>query len=97
MAAAALGLGLVEGSRVIARLLDDEFSDQVWHTMRQWHHQVIHEGLAAPEPSPGLIRRILDIASDALHGRSLGEEVYLEPLFKRLDDQCNPAQRAQHL
>ena len=39
----------------------------------------------------GLVRRVLDLCRGGLEERGLGEEAYLEPLYKRTENRTNPA------
>ena len=46
----------------------------------------------------GLAKQVVDLAKDGLLERGYGEEVYLEPLYERIRQQSNPAQKMlQHL
>jgi gamma-glutamylcysteine synthetase len=94
MAAAALGLGLVEAAAAIEAYLEQQFGAEVWPTLRAYQEQVVAQGLAAPQPAPDLLPQILTLAAEALKQRGRGEEVFLEPLFSRLARGLNPAQEA---
>ncbi len=94
MAAAALGLGLVEAATAIESYLEQQFGANVWSTLRAYHQQVIAQGLAAPQPAPDLLQQILTLAAKALEQRGRGEEAFIEPLFGRLARGANPAQEA---
>jgi hypothetical protein len=61
--------------------------------MRTYHRQVIRSGLAAPQPSPHFIERIVEMAIAGLAGRGLGEEQLMGPVVHRLERMLNPAQR----
>jgi gamma-glutamylcysteine synthetase len=95
MSATALGLAMVQGHHELAELLMDELGPNPWQVTRPWHEAVIEQGLAAPEPRPGLMGRLLEICRSALDGRGLDEARYLDPLFARLEAQQNPAQAAR--
>ncbi len=97
MAAAALGVGLVEAHAAIAADLDALFGAQTWETMRTWHRQVIRQGLAAPLPVPELPATLLGRAEEGLRSRGFGEERLLAPLYERLERRENPAQRMRRL
>lgn len=94
MAAAALGLGLVEAAAAIEAHLDQLFGADVWPTLRAYQRQVIAQGLAAPQPAPDLLAQILTLAAEALKQRGYGEEAFIEPLFGRLARGLNPAQES---
>ena len=97
MAAAALALGIVSGSREIAQYIQTTLGPEAWTIMRKWHGEVIQEGLRSPEPAADLILGVLDRARGALSGRGRQEASLLEPLYRRLDKRENPAQRARAL
>jgi gamma-glutamylcysteine synthetase len=94
MAAAALGLGLVEAAGAIEALLERLFGADTWPALRAYHQQVIAHGLAAPPPAPDLLLQIVTLAAEALRQRGRGEEIFIESLFGRLRQGANPAQRA---
>ena len=54
-------------------------------------------GLAAPEPAPGFLAEILTLAAAALARRGYGEEEMLAPLWQRLEQRKNPAQRVRRV
>jgi gamma-glutamylcysteine synthetase len=95
MCATALGLAMVQAHRELSALLGEELGSEAWTLARAWHKAAIAQGLAAPEPRPGLIGRVLDICRAALDARGLGEARYLDPLFARLQARENPAQVAR--
>ena len=104
MAAAALYTGLVEGHRQIAEYVQaalappqEQTLSGCWPRMEQYHRQVIRAGLAAPEPAPGFLAEILALTEAALASRGYGEERMLAPLWRRLAQKENPAQRARRI
>ena len=68
-----------------------------WPRMKQYHHQAVRAGLAAPEPAPGFLAEILALAAAALARRGYGEERMLTPLWQRLEQRENPGQRARRV
>ena len=68
-----------------------------WPRMKQYHHQVVRAGLAAPEPAPGFLSEVLALAAAALARRGYGEERMLTPLWQRLEQKENPGQRARRV
>ena len=88
MAAAALQLGLTEAAAEVADLLDRVG----WEGLRSWHHQAINQGFC--EPREGLLSDIVAACEQGLRGRDRGEEVYLEPIHRRVRDREAPAARA---
>jgi gamma-glutamylcysteine synthetase len=97
MTAAALGLGLVEASRAIDGYIRATLGEGYWDTLRTYHRQAILRGLAAPQPAPGFLARIVGMAEEGLRRRGRGEERFLAPLYLRLERSENPAQRARRI
>ncbi len=94
MAAAALGLGVVEAAPQLAAFLRESLGERPWPVMRAWHGEVVREGLAAPEPAPGLIAGCLARCRAALEARGFGEEGFVDLLDARLAAGKNPGQEA---
>jgi gamma-glutamylcysteine synthetase len=97
MAAAALGLGLIEAGRAIDAYVQDALGPGYWEIMRTYHRQVIERGLAAPQPAANFLSRIVAMAEEGLAQRGLGEARYLAPIQHRLARRENPAQRARRV
>lgn len=97
MAACALILGLVCSAQEQAQLLDEALGPESWSILRAYHSQGMAQGLAAAEPVPGLLGQILRLAEQGLIRRGHGEEIYLAPLWQRLAQRANPAQRMRTL
>ncbi len=97
MAAAALGVGLIEASRKIDDYVQGMLGVSYWEQMRLYHRQVIRNGLAAPQPAPRFLAEIVTMAEEGLRRRGQGEERYLGPIFERLARGLNPAQRVRRL
>jgi gamma-glutamylcysteine synthetase len=97
MAAAALGVGLIEAGREIYLYVQDALGKDYWSTMRTYHRQAIRSGLAAPQPAPNFLPTIVEMAAEGLRGRGLGEELLLAPIYHRLERNLNPAQRASRV
>lgn len=95
MAAAALGLGIIEGAPALARYVVERLGPDPWPAMRTWHREVVARGLAAEEPAPGFLEGVLGRCRDALAARGRGEEALLRPLEDRLQKRMNPAQEAE--
>lgn len=93
MAAAALGVGLIEASVEIDQFVQSALGSEYWSIMRTYHRQVIRTGLAAPQPTTDFLPRIVALAEEGLRRRGRGEERLLAPLYLRLERRLNPAQR----
>ena len=104
MAATALYLGLVEGREEIIDYMQSALApageergnpgpmSASWSRLREYHHEAVRAGLAAPEPAPDFLADILELVAAALAGRGYGEEGMLAPLWQRLERRENPAQ-----
>lgn len=97
MAAAALGLGLVEVAEPIMNFVKESLGDSYWDIMRDYHRRAIARGLLASEPAPDFLHAILDMAETGLRSRERGEERFLMPLWNRLHRHANPARRLRRV
>ncbi len=97
MAAMALSLGLVEASHAVLAYVVDALGDDYWEIMRQYHRLATLRGLAAPQPAPGFLVRVVQLARAGLASRGHGEEALLEPIENRLYRNENPAQRVRRI
>ncbi|WP_100448871.1 glutamate-cysteine ligase family protein [Glycomyces xiaoerkulensis] len=94
MAAAALALGVVEAHRELAGLLAEHFPAGV---PADFYRSAVVGGLDLDDRYLKFIDRALDLCGRALESRATGEERYLEPLLRRLEDRANPGQEAVRL
>jgi gamma-glutamylcysteine synthetase len=94
MAAAALYLGLIEAVDPIEALIESSCGEDPWPTLHAYHCRAVVDGLAAEEPAPDFLVRILHFSQEALVRRGYGEEELLAPLWQRLHTRQNPAQQA---
>ncbi len=97
MAAAALTLGLVEASIAVDAYVQERLGRSYWDDMRRYHQHAIRRGLAAPQPAPGFLDAIVEMAEEGLAARGRGEEQLLTPIRQRLARGENPAQRARRI
>lgn len=97
MAAAALSLGLVEAGVEVADYIRSRLGKTYWQDMRTYHRQAIGRGLAAPQPAPGFLAALVEMAGTGLRRRGRGEELLLAPIQQRLERADNPAQRARRI
>lgn len=67
-----------------------QYSKDIWTPMQKYLYQLSKKGLLFPEPYFGLFDGILDCAKLGLQKRGLGEEMYLEPLYQRIQQQIDP-------
>ena len=68
-----------------------------WPSFRDWRKSCINYGLAEKEVFTGLIEGTLQMAQDGLEARGLGEEVFLNSLYERLEQGKNPAQQIREI
>jgi gamma-glutamylcysteine synthetase len=97
MAAAALGVGLIEASRSIDAYVQDALGPSYWEAMRGYHQLAIRRGLRAPQPAPEFLKRVVELANTGLRERGQGEELLLAPIYRRLARGENPAQHARRV
>ena len=90
MAAPAYMLGLVENIDELKTLVEGKTWDE-WISLRK---QTIEKSLEVDEAT-ALAQDILDIARRGLEKRGLGEEEFLDPLYKRLEVKMSPAMVAR--
>jgi hypothetical protein len=55
---------------------------------------VLRDGLRAPQPVPGFVEEVLDRCDHALSARGRNEQVFLDPLRRRLGAGVSPAHEA---
>jgi gamma-glutamylcysteine synthetase len=97
MAAMTLSVGLIEAAPEIDTYVQDVLGDDYWTTMRTYHQQAIRFGLAAPQPAPGFLETIVELATVGLQQRGHGEETLMAPITNRLYRGLNPAQQARRI
>ena len=97
MLPAALSLGLIEAADAVTAYLTAVFADDAWATMQRYMGRAIRDGLAAPQPIPGFLAEMIDLAAEGLDKRGLGEAIFLAPARQRLAAGENPAQVARRL
>ncbi len=97
MAATALALGLVEAAPALVDYVEAALGPGAWAIQRRYYIQAAREGLAAPEPCPGFLENVLVLVERGLERRGQDEEVYLGPLWERLERRQNPAQRMRQV
>ncbi len=96
MCVPALTLGVMENLGSAKALVDS----YPWEVLREMRLQACRYGLGANVRginATDLSRGILEIAEEGLKRRCLGEEIFLEPLRKRLDEGLCPADRAARI
>lgn len=94
MVAAALTLGIMENLGEASRLAE-EYS---WEELARARQEAICRGMEAAvagQPVTTLCRQVLEMAVAGLQARGLGEEVFLDPLWERLERKECPADRVR--
>jgi len=96
LVAAAISLGWVEALAEAKAFLHGVFGDP-WAALRRYRVEAIRHGLRAPEPAPGFLEGTLRIAEEGLRRRGRGEEVFLKPLWARLEQRVTPGERNREI
>ena len=98
VAASASAAG-VEKAEVLKGWVDGDWAGTLaaaWPHLLDLHHRAVAEGLADLAVH-ALSSGVVAAAHRGLERRGLGEEVFLAPLFRRLEARQNPAQAARAL
>lgn len=93
---AALTLGLVS----IAGQADEEIASYDWELLRDMREAACRDGMdgrVGDVNTADLAGTMLDLAHRGLVMRGLGEECFLAPLYRRLEQHTNPAEAAAHI
>lgn len=96
-AACALELGLAEAVDKVADYAESALWPDPWEAMMRYRGQAVRRGLSAPEPAPGFLRTLLELAEDGLRRRGRAEERLLRPLWRRWERRTEPALDARKL
>lgn len=96
-APAALATGLVEAHREAAAFLEERLGRGYWPALLRYRSEAVRAGIGAPEPAPGFLADVLDLAEAGLRRRGFGEEGLLEPLRERVEHRRGPADEARDL
>lgn len=94
LCASALSLGLIENHHALEQMADRMSLDQ-WRALR---HLASRHGMNFTSPGinlPSLLGQMLEIADQGLRRRGFHEEVFLAPLYQRLERQRCPADDIQ--
>jgi len=86
----ALTLGILENLEA-AKTLMNQFSWEAWRNLRKAAARKTFDATIENEQIVPLLSLLLDIATDGLKKRNLGEAIFLAPLFERLKLQQSPA------
>ena len=97
LAANALILGWVVALKEASTLISRALGPDPWLEMSRYRQAAVREGLGAPEPAPGLLTGLVEIARGGLKRRGRGEERLLVPIEQRLAKRKSPGQRAQQI
>jgi glutamate--cysteine ligase len=95
LAANALILGWVESMPAVAEYFERTLGAQAWPRLRRYRRAVLRRGLRAPEPAPGMLAHLVEMAAHGLGRRDRGEGGWLEAIRSRLAARRNPADRAR--
>ncbi|MGH2404548.1 MAG: glutamate-cysteine ligase family protein [bacterium] len=97
LAASALCLAFVETMPEIWAYLCEQVGPDPWPAMAAYRRNAIRLGVRAPEPVPGFLAGLVELAEHALRRRGRGEEQYLRAISDRLETRTLPADRAARI
>lgn len=90
LAPTALTLGILENLEASQELMNS-LPQKTWQEIRQQAGQHTFATTINKQSIVPLLARLLDIATQGLKKRNLGEETFLRPLYQRLKQQKSPA------
>ncbi len=93
LTSAALALGIIENLEAAQQLVN-EYPIETWRELRQQCARHAFDARVDGKSIVPLLTRFLDLVSSGLKSRNLGEEKFLEPLYKRLRRRQTPADLA---
>jgi len=102
MVASAIALGCAESAPQLWELLSSTAVGG-WPGLGMWYRAAVINGLAGAGKGPRLpdgtlvLSKSIELLQEGLHARGAGEEVYLEPLWQRIEEQKNPGQVTREL
>jgi gamma-glutamylcysteine synthetase len=94
LAASALAVALVEALPDLWAFVHDRLGADPWPAMARYRADVVRRGLRAREPAPRFLAGLVAVCDKALRRRGRGEERFLKPIRRRLDERALPADRA---
>lgn len=96
LAPTALTLGILENLDAATQLMHS-FAPTAWQQLRRDAGKHTFEAHIQGQSIVPLLEQYLDIAAQGLRQRCLGEEVFLQPLYRRLQQQKAPATIGAHI
>jgi glutamate--cysteine ligase len=96
-APSALAVGLGEALSDASVAVEEMLGSGAWPLLLRYRAEAVRMGVRAPEPAPGFLEALLDVAEGGLKARGYGEETLLEPLRERVAGRTGPADLARGL
>ena len=102
MVPSALSLGCSESAEEIWQLFCDK-SVGGWPALAMWYRSAVINGLhgtgVGPTAEDGelILTKVLQVIEKGLKGRGAGEEIYMEPIWERVNARQNPGQLLRSL
>jgi gamma-glutamylcysteine synthetase len=96
-APSALAVGLGEALPDASVAVEEMLGPGAWPRLLSYRAAAVRLGIRAPEPAPGFLEALLDVAEGGLKARGYGEETLLEPLRERVAGRSGPADLARDL
>jgi glutamate--cysteine ligase len=96
-APSALAVGLGEALPEASGTVEEMLGRGAWPRLLGYRAAAVRLGIRAPEPAPGFLDALLDVAEGGLKARGYGEETLLEPLRERVASRSGPADLARGL
>ena len=96
-APAALAVGLGEALSDASVAMEELLGPGAWPLLLRYRAAAVRLGARAPEPAPGFLEALLDVAEGGLKARGYGEETLVEPLRERVAARSGPADLARSL
>ena len=95
MAASALSLGFAEAMPAIAAYVASALPNDAWSALLRYRRGVVRDGMKMREPRDGFLRTMVQLAENGLRRRGRGEEIFLAPVWRRLEKHSAPADEAR--
>jgi glutamate--cysteine ligase len=96
-APAAMAVGLGEALSDASLVVEEMLGPGAWPRLLGYRAAAVRVGVRAPEPAPGFLEALLDVAEGGLKARGFGEETFAEPLRERVAGRSGPADLARRL
>src|SRR5207247_9840605 len=69
--------------------------NKAWTARRRYRREVVRDGIKMREPRDGFLRTMVQLAGNGLRRRGRSEEIFLAPVWRRLEKHSAPADEAR--